>query len=73
MNARGVILTIGAIMVTAGVLIELAGYTSTPTAAGETNHTRQPVVTPWPGNSGSENPLPPVAGDNSPTGPSHYR
>lgn len=62
MNARTVILAIGAVMATAGVLIELTGYvTSSHTAAGEINPTPRRPETPWSGNSGSENPLPPSA------------
>lgn len=37
MNTRGVMLTIGAVMVTAGVLIELAGYVGGRAAAGESS------------------------------------
>ncbi|MGH3571607.1 MAG: hypothetical protein ACRDR6_17130 [Pseudonocardiaceae bacterium] len=42
MNARAVILTIGAVMVTAGGLIELAGYAGDHTAAGEASYTPRP-------------------------------
>ncbi|MGH7484694.1 MAG: hypothetical protein ACREMY_03690, partial [bacterium] len=42
MNARAVILTIGAVMVTAGGLIELAGYAGNHTAAGEASYTPRP-------------------------------
>lgn len=35
MNARGVILIIGTVMVTAGILVELAGYVGNRTATGE--------------------------------------
>ena len=44
MNSRGAILTTGAVMVTAGVLIELAGYIGDRTTAGETNYPPQPQV-----------------------------
>ncbi|MGH3885725.1 MAG: hypothetical protein ACRDSZ_04005 [Pseudonocardiaceae bacterium] len=42
MNARGFILTIGVVMVTAGVAIELVGYVSNHTAAGETSRAARP-------------------------------
>ncbi|MGH3869748.1 MAG: hypothetical protein ACRDQ4_27340 [Pseudonocardiaceae bacterium] len=41
MNARGAILTTGAVMVTAGVLIELAGYISDRTTTGATSYPPQ--------------------------------
>jgi hypothetical protein len=41
MNSRGAILTTGAVMVTAGVLIELAGYIGDHTTTGETSYPPQ--------------------------------
>jgi hypothetical protein len=59
-NARGILLTIGAVMVTSGALIEIAGYTIRNHTGSETNTTtphRPERKTPW----YSENPLPPAA------------
>jgi len=64
-TARGILLTIGAVMVSAGALIELAGYTTRNHTSGETNTTtphRPGRETPW----YSESSLPPAAPTTTP-------
>jgi len=56
-TARGILLTIGAVMVSAGALIELAGYTTRNHTSGETDTTPLRPTTPW----YSESSLPPAA------------
>jgi hypothetical protein len=61
-KARGILLTIGTVMVTSGALIELAGYTTRNHTGGAATPHRPERETPW----YSENPLPPAAPTTTP-------